>query len=194
MLEIKNSEPWIFWPSSICDTFPINPANKKLNGEHSFLIDLDFTLLDDNKEKKTIFSLLPMYSGYDVDSGCDVFLYNDGEKTHTRVLPNLVKPNLKTNIKFQYIYKDRIELYIDNIKQCSIELKDKKLGYSESPHIIFGAGNFPKNNFNLNYTNINLHEFKLIVDDELVSHHTFDTFIHDKSFDKTNNLNFIHKL
>ena len=34
MLEIKKGEPWIFWPSSICDTFPINPANKKLNFEN----------------------------------------------------------------------------------------------------------------------------------------------------------------
>ena len=194
MLEIRKGEPWIFWPSSICDTFPIEPANKKLNGEHSFLIDFDFTLLDDAFDKKTIFSLLPMYSGYDVDKGCDIFLYNDGEKTHTKVLPNLVKPNIKTNIKFEYIYKESIELYVNNLKQARIGLKNKTLGYSDSPHIIFGAGNFPKNNFNLNYTDINLHEFKLFVDGQLVSHHLFDKFIHDKSFDITENCNFIHKL
>ena len=194
MLEIKKGEPWIFWPSSICDTFPINPANKKLNGNHSFLIDFDFTLLDELDGKKTIFSLLPMYSGYDVDKGCDIFLYNDGEKTHTKVLPNLIKPNKKTNIKFEYIYKDSVELYVNNLKQARVGLKNKTLGYSDSPHIIFGAGNFPKNNFNLNYTNINLHEFKLSIENELVSHHTFDTFIHDKSYDKTENCNFIHKL
>ena len=70
----------------------------------------------------------------------------------------------------------------------------KELGYDESPHIIFGAGNFPKNGFNLNYTDFNLHEFKLEVDGELVSHHTFEKFIHDKSYDITDNCNFIHKL
>ena len=55
MLEIRKGNPWIFWPSSICDTFPINPSNKKLNGKSSFILDIDFTLLDDRKEKKTIF-------------------------------------------------------------------------------------------------------------------------------------------
>jgi hypothetical protein len=73
MLEIRKGNPWIFWPSSICDTFPLDPANKKLNGKFSFTLDIDFTLLDDTECKKTIFSLLPMYSGYDCDKGCDIF-------------------------------------------------------------------------------------------------------------------------
>lgn len=194
MLEIRKGNPWIFWPSSICDTFPLNPSNKKLNGKSSFILDINFTLLDDRKEKKTIFSLLPMYSGYDCDNGCDIFLYNDGEKTHTKVLPNLVLSNKKTNIKFEYIYNQSIELSVNNIIQTRVEMKDKTLGYSESPHIIFGAGNFPKNNFNLNYTDIDFHEFKLTIDGVLTSHHTFEKFIHDKSFDLTENCNFIHKI
>jgi hypothetical protein len=194
MLEIRKGNPWIFWPSSICDTFPLDPANKKLNGKFSFTLDIDFTLLDDTECKKTIFSLLPMYSGYDCDKGCDIFLYNDGEKTHTKVLPNLVHPNKKTNIKFKYIYNKGIEFSVDNNIQVRVEMKNKTLGYSESPHIIFGAGNFPKNNFNLNYTDIDLHEFKLTVNDEILSHHTFEKFIHDKSFDLTENCNFIHKI
>ena len=57
MLEIRKGNPWIFWPSSICDTFPLDPANKKLNGKFSFTLDIDFTLLDDTECKKTIFSL-----------------------------------------------------------------------------------------------------------------------------------------
>jgi len=194
MLEIRKGNPWIFWPSSICDTFPLNPANKKLNGKHSFLLEIDFTLQDDRPEKKTIFSMLPMYSGYDCDNGCDIFLYNDGEQTHTKVLPNVVKPFEKTNIKFEYIYKESLELYVNNMRHARVGMKNKTLGYSESPHIIFGAGNFPKNNFNLNYTDFDLHEFKLSVDGELASHHTFEKFIHDKSFDLTENCNFIHKI
>lgn len=192
MLEIRKGNPWIFWPSSICDTFPTNPANKKLNGKHSFKLEFDFTLLDDSNEKKTIFSMLPMYSGFDVDNGCDIFLYNIGE-TKTKVLPKLVKVGEKTNIKFQYIYGKRITLYI-NDKEYSVELNEEELGFDESPHIIFGAGNFPKNGFNLNYTDFNLHNFKLEIDDEIVSRHIFEKFIHDKSYDVTGNCNFIHKL
>ena len=192
MLEIRKGNPWIFWPSSICDTFPTDPANKKLNGKHSFKLEFDFTLLDDSNEKKTIFSMLPMYSGFDVDNGCDIFLYNIGE-TKTKVLPKLVKVGEKTNIKFEYIYGKRITLYI-NDKEYSVELNEEELGFDESPHIVFGAGNFPKNGFNLNYTDFNLHNFKLEVNDELVSHHEFEKFIHDKSYDLTGNCNFIHKL
>ena len=192
MLEIRKGNPWIFWPSSICDTFPTDPANKKLNGKHSFKLEFDFTLLDDSNEKKTIFSMLPMYSGFDVDNGCDIFLYNIGE-TKTKVLPKLVKVGEKTNIKFEYIYGKRITLYI-NDKEYSVELNDEELGFDESPHIVFGAGNFPKNGFNLNYTDFNLHNFKLEVNDELISHHEFKKFIHDKSYDLTGNCNFIHKL
>ena len=69
-------------------------------------------------------------------------------------------------------------------------MKNKTLGYSESPHIIFGAGNFPKNNFNLNYTDIDLHEFKLTVNDEILSHHTFEKFIHDSSSDQGKKLDY----
>jgi len=194
MLEIRKGNPWIFWPSSICDTFPLEPANKKLNGEHSFLLDFDFTLLDSNEEKRTIFSLLPMYSGLDIDKGCIIFLYNDNIETRTEVLPSLISVNKKTNIKVKYIYNQTLELYIDDKRQVKVNFENKKLGYDKSPHIIFGAGNFPKNGFNLNYTDFDLHEFKLTIDDKLISHHTFENFIHDKSYDLTDNCNFIHKI
>ena len=36
MLEIKKGNPWIFWPSSICDSLPEIPADKFLNGKHSY--------------------------------------------------------------------------------------------------------------------------------------------------------------
>lgn len=194
MLEIRKGNPWIFWPSSICDTFPLNPANKNLNGKYSFNLEMDITLLDETQTKRTIFSILPMYSGYDVDNGCDIFLYHDNEQTHTKVLPNLIKVGKKTNIKLEYIYSQSLVLYIDTIKVVDVNFIGKELGYDESPHIIIGAGNFPKNGFNLNYTDFDLHQFKLEIDGQLVSHHLFEKFIHDKSYDLTENCNFIHKI
>ena len=68
-------------------------------------------------------------------------------------------------------------MIIDGVLIKEIPLQEP-LGFDENPHIIFGAGNFPKNNFNLNYTDIDLHEFKLTVNDEILSHHTFEKFIH----------------
>ena len=65
MLEIKKSNPWIFWPSSICDTLPEKPANKILSGEHYFKLKISggiiagmgmFILLENIETK--VFSLL----------------------------------------------------------------------------------------------------------------------------------------
>ena len=75
-----------------------------------------------------------------------------------------------------------------------INLDNKVFGIDNSPHIIFGAGNFPKNDFNLNYTDLDLHEFILKGIIGVISHHTFEEFIFDKSVDISGNLNFIHKL
>ncbi len=61
-------------------------------------------------------------------------------------------------------------------------------------HVIFGAGNFPKNNFNLNYIDVILHQFEIIKEGTVMSLHKFETFIHGKSFDETGNCNFIHKI
>ena len=62
------------------------------------------------------------------------------------------------------------------------------------PHIIFGAGNFPKNGYNLNYTDIELYEFKVTQEDKLLCHHTFEEYIYDKSVDLTGDCNFINKI
>ena len=54
MLKINKGEPWLFWPSSICDTFPTNPSNLLLSGEHSFEFSFDFILRDSSDIQKTI--------------------------------------------------------------------------------------------------------------------------------------------
>ena len=193
MLEIRKGSPWIFWPSSICDSLPEKPANKFLNGNHSYSIDITLTLLDDSNLKKTIFSILPKYTGIDIDKENITLLVNQGDNTDAHILPKVIYPYKKTNIILKYIYSEKMTLTINGILVKEISLT-KPIGFDEHPHIIFGAGNFPKNGFNLNYTDIDIHEFKFFVEDELVSHHDFEEFIFDKSVDKTENCNFIHKL
>ncbi len=53
MLKINKGEPWVFWPSSICDTFPEKPANLLLSGEHDFEFELTFILKDNSQDQKT---------------------------------------------------------------------------------------------------------------------------------------------
>ena len=67
--------------------FLFQDSNKKLNGEHSFLLEIDFTLQDDRQEKKTFFFIPSI-----IMIVIRIFLYNDGQQTHTKVLPNVVKP------------------------------------------------------------------------------------------------------
>ena len=193
MLEIRKGEPWIFWPSSICDSLPEEPADKFLNGKYSYRIDMTVTLLDESFVKKTLFCILPKYTGLDIDKDCLTLLVGHNGDTKTHILPPTIYPHKKTNIILNYIYSEKLELIIDNniIKEISL---NEPLGFDEHPHIIFGAGNFPKNGFNLNYTDFDFHEFKFFVEDKLISHHDFEKFIFDKSVDKTDNCNFIHKL
>ena len=193
MLEIKKGNPWIFWPSSICDSLPEIPADKFLNGKHSYVIDITLTLTDNLPTKRTLFSILPKYTGLDIDDGCLTFLLTTESETEIFSLPSVIVPNKKTNIILSYTYSERISLVVDGVILKEITLNEP-LGFDENPHIIFGAGNFPKNGFNLNYTDINLHEFKFWVDDKLQSDHDFEKFIFDKSYDKTEKCNFIHKL
>lgn len=74
------------------------------------------------------------------------------------------------------------------------EFLKNKLASDDISHIIFGAGNFPKNDFNLNYFPVILHNVEIVKEKELISKHDFEIFIHDKSLDLTNNCNFIYKI
>lgn len=194
MLSIRKGQPWIFWPSSICDTFPINPANKLLTGDFTFTIDMDITLLDDSPKQKSIFCLLPCYTGLDVHSDFMVLTVSYKRKTEHYTLPVMLETEEKTNIRFNHIKGNGIYLYINDILVLSENLNGHELGVDSSPHIIFGAGNFPRNNFNLNYTDFDMHKFYVYHENELVAKHDFEKYIFDKSVDLTDNCNFIHKI
>lgn len=75
-----------------------------------------------------------------------------------------------------------------------LDLTVKKFKTEMDPHVIFGASNFPKNGFNLKYNDIKLYEFKVKQNNKVLSHHKFNKFIYDKSYDLSNNLNFLHKI
>jgi hypothetical protein len=59
MIHIKKYKPWIFYPSALCDSYPENPANKIISGEHDFQLEMRITLLDTEDKNGTVFSILP---------------------------------------------------------------------------------------------------------------------------------------
>lgn len=194
MLNIQKGEPWVFWPSSICETFPENPANIILSGDKPFQFNIDFILKEPVTEQNTVFTLIPKYTGLDLFPTQTVLTVSYEDKTEYYRFDPLVKLNEVTNLKFIHKPKSYLKIFINNIKVVDEDLNNRVFGICESPHIVFGAGNFPKNNFNLNYTELDLLRFSVFEDSKLVADHFFEERIFDKYVDITGNLNFVHKL
>ena len=51
MIHIKKYNPWIFYPSVLCDTFPENPATRVLSGNYNFQIEI---ISDDDYSKLSL--------------------------------------------------------------------------------------------------------------------------------------------
>ena len=144
-------------------------------------------------KKCSLFSKLPDYVGVDIEEYGFTFIYTD-ENKHTEYLFTDYKWEINT--KYQIHIKKRknvISLYVNESLIFNEFLKNK-LASDDISHIIFGAGNFPKNGINLNYTNVTLHQLEIIKENSLICKHEFETFIYNKSFDETDNCNFIYKI
>jgi len=160
----------------------------------TFTLNLDLPLRIIQNNKKTLFALVPRFTGLDVYKDKMILTVTCEDGPLYIDLPLLVKYQEEVIISLEHSPKEFFRLFINNKVIHEVDLKEKIFGLSESPHILIGAGNFPKNDFNLNYTDFSLHEFTLKDSKEVISHHKFEEFIFDKSVDLTGNLNFIHKL
>lgn len=195
MLNIENGKPWVFWPSHICDTFPENPANKILQGKEPFEMYVDLVVKKTEGVIGTLFTLLPHYTAMDIYEGRVLFtMMNEDRETEYWDLPFPLFDDARMRIKWIHEPNKSFDVFINERPVHKVDLSEKSFAYDDDPHIIFGAGNFPKNGFNLNYTDIELHEFKVIQNNELLCHHTFQDFIFDKSVDITDNCNFMNRI
>ena len=192
MLNIKEGNPWVFWPSSICDTFPDNPGNKILHGDSSFTMTVDLSFKD---TKGGLICILPHYTALEVDKKQLKFsLTYNSNKLVVKYLDYKVKNHNRCKIIFEHLKDEYFKLFVNKVNYLTLDLTKDKFKVENDPHIIFGANNFPQNKLNLLYNNINLYEFKLQQGNEVLSHHKFKKFIYNKSYDLSNNLNFIHKI
>lgn len=194
MLNISKGEPWLFWPNSICDSLPEHPANKILTGDKYFRLKLRLILTDDSTLQKTLFTIVPRYTGLDLYESKMQLTVTCEDGADYIDLPLLIFPNKEAEIVLEHTPKQFFKLFIDNKEVHSVDLSNREFGLSDNPHILIGSGNFPKNDFNLNFTAFNLVEFELRNENGVMSHHLFEKFIFDKSVDLTGNCNFIHKI
>lgn len=193
-MRISKGSPLVFWPSSICETFPENPSNLLLSGEKEFSFSVEFTIQEEVIDHATVFTLLPRYCGLDVYNNKSIITITYEEEAKYYDIGNIIQPFKRTLVTFQNLPKDKFVVFINREAVLEENLSEKTLGISNAPHIIFGAGNFPKNDFNLNYVNMDLHSFKINHQGSEVTNHLFEEKIFDKFVDTTGNLNFIHKI
>lgn len=195
MLHIQKGNPWLFWPNHICDTFPEKPGNQKLSGEHNFNLTLEVKVNEVIGQKGTIFCILPRYTALDIYSNKLLFtITQDNNKPSYEELDVKIYDGVILKVKIEHIKNKTFKVFIDGKEVFNWNLEKVPFGKATNPHIIFGAGNFPANGFNLNYTNLELYNFTLEDDTGIISNHSFKKFIFDKSYDISDNLNFIHKI
>jgi len=181
------------WPNLLADNFIENPANHIFDHAGDFKFRLVFELVESIEEKSTLFAKLPSYLGFDLEKyGFLVIITESGKD------PEYIPCNYEWEInkKYELIFKkidNVLSVVIDDVTQI-VKFVKSELASDKNSHIIFGAGNFPKNGFNLNYARFNFHDLEIFRDGELISKHTFEEFIYNKSYDTTGNCNFIHKI
>ena len=193
MIHIKKYKPWIFYPSSLCDTFPENPATKVLSGEYNFQIEMKITLLNTIDVNGTVFSILTNYTALDIHKNLLFFTirFEDGTSKFYQ-FPFQIYNGVEIDFKLIHISKEYLKIFINNEEQLNVELNELSLYLDNSPCMVFGANSYSHIDENSNSTELKLHEFKLYEKSKLLAHHTFDEIIFNKSVDKTGNLNFIH--
>lgn len=193
MLKIEKGDPWVMWPNNLVDNFIDEPANKIFDYSGNFNFILEFELTEPIEQKSTLFAKLPSYFGVDIEPYGISLIYTteDGNSEYVYL-------NYEWELNKRYVLKitknrNILKYEIDGLLIYNTMLNQNLKG-DENSHILFGSGNFPKNGFNLNYISVILYRLEIIKDNVLISNHDFETFIHDKSFDLTNNCNFIHRI
>ena len=193
MLKIDKDSIWVMWPDFLVDNFIDYPSNKIFGHDGNFNFTIEFEILKEVVEKMTLFAKLPSYFGIDIEENGLLLILNE-DSTETKYLNKDYDWGVGKRYKLIVGKFENTIKIILNDELILTHILNRNLVLDVSPHIIFGSGNFPKNGFNLNYFYGNIHYLSIEKDGEILSEHTFDKFIHNKSYDLTGNCNFIHKI
>ena len=215
---IKEEEPWLLWPNEVSYGLNKGDIMDTFEGE-DFTISMHLKILTKTSHKRTIFAKLPNYMGIDIEKeNNNLFLIlnltQNGEEKWEFLFSDLT---LGYDVNFLTLYykkeTKKVELYINDSLAVEYTLKeDEEFTKGNEPHVIFGAGNFPHNGFNLNYCSydldyliiakkcVSLSDIKGLYNGEIqsvdgvVGLYDFTKKTEYKIYDLTGNCNFIHKI
>lgn len=215
---IKEEEPWLLWPNEVSYGLNKGDIMDTFEGE-DFTISMHLKILTKTPNKRTIFAKLPNYMGIDIEKENNNLLLilnltKNGEEKWEFLFSDLT---LGYDVNFLTLYykkeTKKVELYINDSLAVEYTLKeDEEFTKGNEPHVIFGAGNFPHNGFNLNYCSydldyliiakkcVSLSDIKGLYNGEIqsvdgvVGLYDFTKKTDYKIYDLTGNCNFIHKI
>lgn len=193
MLRIEEGKPWVMWPNLLVANFINDPANKIFDHDGNYEVLLYFKLPNQITKKSTLFSKLPSYFGIDLEENGLLLIVTEETKITEYITGDYKWETGKDYILKIIKAKNEVNIFINDIKCITYTIKTS-LAKDDLSHIVFGAGNFPKNGFNLNYLSVDINYLSIKKDNLLIAEHLFDRFIHNKSYDKTGNCNFIHSI
>ena len=219
MINIKETEPWLLWPSTVSYGLNKNEIGKALEGGCDFTFSTRVKINSLGPGKRTLFAKLPNYMGLDIEKENNNILFICNFKRNNKVEAEYFFINNELGFGYNFITirfnktLNKLEILINDIIVFEYQLKkDEELSSDNDAHIILGAGNFPHNGFNLNYcdfdTNFLLIGKKYLSYKEILSYYEqqndslngivglyyFDKKTDYKIFDSSNNCNFIHKI
>lgn len=197
MTNIKTNETWALWPTKICSSFYELAANQIISGKYNFTLEYEFKINEVSKntgERGTIISINPNYfvfHYYSENTSAFHIATNNGETHNTHFdIVQTIKIGQKYRLKIINLQFSDFIIYIDDKKVFTTS----NFVNTDNPQIFLGSESFPWTYNDYNSCDLDLYEFKLFHDDNLVCHHDFNKIIHNKFVDLTNNCNFIHKI
>jgi len=214
---IKKGEPWLLWPN--ISSYDINTGNisETFEGNTDFTLAINLMALSPKSSKRTLFAKLPNYCGIDIEENDTPLLIlnllKNGKETYKYLTSQTVISEGFNMLVYRYNRSNKIlEVLVNEEIAISYQLEDDEtLSVGSDPHIIFGAGNFPKNGFNLNYFSFQT-DFILIAksyktfseivkiktdgifDQSVIGLYDFKKRTDYKIYDLSKNCNFIHKI
>ena len=212
----KKNEPWLLWSEINAYGIDKGDIGYFFNGHSNFTLSFNLNLIDIEPDKRTLFCVLPNYIGFDVEGFNLSFILttidNQGNKVPEYFwLENIIK-KMDNTFTIRYNKENKkIEALLDDVIVVEKILTDTKLCDVNKTHVIFGAGNFPNNDYNLNYAEyepknlifsksyLSYDEINKIFDgekinDNIIAHYNFKKFTDHKIYDLTGNCNFLNKI